>query len=124
MATFESLVAEAKAAGKGWHRKLLSPTAAYKALLCENGRCVLGAVIFGRKIEKPDVEFSEDGDVLSGWSMSGTMEFPAPEDAAYLLGIPLDLAEKIIAANDGMDAELAAKLDAALGVEPEPKVDS
>jgi len=109
--TFEELILEAKEAGHGWHRDNFS-----KAVKCANGRCVLGAIIAKRRIPEPKEQTDNYGEAIDGtWSLEGSMDFPTEGDAEALLGIPEELASRVITANDGVgrsreDMELLDKL--------------
>jgi hypothetical protein len=82
--TFESLIEEAKRYGKGW--RLGAWDTKPHTVVCANGHCIMGAMLIGRKLVNHDP-------IWGGL-------FPSVYVITDLLGIPHDLAARLINAND------------------------
>lgn len=116
--TFEEIILKAKEAGREWSR---SPRTGggHSVAQCADGRCVLGALIHKAGILPGDPRAVDGEDDYGQPIQVDSLDVPEPAFAAKVLGIPVELAERIVCANDNVQPtvlEDVALLDRLLGI--------
>lgn len=116
--TFEELILKAKEAGHGWTRAPRSG-GDHAVVQCADGRCVLGALIHKAGISPGDALAMDGTDDYGDPIPADSLDVPEPAYAARVLGIPVELAERIVCANDNVAPSILEDitlLDQLLGI--------